>query len=126
MSYCSFEALDVWKRACCLAVRVYEVLQACRDFGLKDPLTRSAVSIASNLAEGSERNSRPDDIRFLPIAKGSAAELRTPLYIAYKVGLITKELRTERVQALKEISAMLQVLANALKPNSFSSLKLKT
>jgi four helix bundle protein len=115
MAYRSFEELDVWKRACRLAVRVYEVLKDCRDFGLKDQMTRSAVSIASNIAEGSERNFLPDYIRFLHIAKGSAAELRTQLYIAHKIGLINKAIQAELIQELKEIAAMLQALASSLK-----------
>ncbi len=48
MGYTSFEDLEVWKRSCRLAVRLYEILRECRDFGLKDQMTRAAVSIASN------------------------------------------------------------------------------
>ena len=51
MAYRSFEELEVWKLGCRLAVRVYVVLKECRDFGLKDQMTRAAVSIASNIAE---------------------------------------------------------------------------
>ncbi len=57
MAYSSFEELEVWQRACRVAVRVYEVLQSCKDYGLKDQMTRSAVSIGSNIAEGAERDS---------------------------------------------------------------------
>ena len=70
MGYNSFEELDVWKRACLLAVGIYESLRNCRDYGLKDQMTRSAVSIASNIAEGAERNSRAEYIRFLHIGQG--------------------------------------------------------
>jgi four helix bundle protein len=65
-----------------LSVRVYEVLRGCKDFGLKDQMTRAAVSIPSNIAEGAERDSKAEFIHFLHIAKGSAAELRTQVYIA--------------------------------------------
>jgi S23 ribosomal protein. len=57
MAYCSFEDLEVWKRSCRLAACVYELLRNCKDFGLKDQMTRAAVSIASNIAEGAERGS---------------------------------------------------------------------
>jgi len=87
MAYRSFEELDVWKRACRLAVRAYEILKDCRDYGLKDQMTRAAVSIASNIAEGAERNSKAEYIRFLHIAKGSAGELRTQVYIAQQIGI---------------------------------------
>jgi len=79
----SFEELEVWKRACQLAVRIYEVLRDCRDYGMKDQMQRAAVSIASNIAEGCERGGK-DFMRFLTIARGSAAELRTQIYIARK------------------------------------------
>jgi len=48
MAYCSFEDLEVWKRSCQLAAWVYGLLRNCKDFGLKDQMTRAAVSIASN------------------------------------------------------------------------------
>ena len=54
MVYNSFENLDVWKRARALAVQPYQMLKDCRDYGLKDQMTRAAVSIASNIAEGAE------------------------------------------------------------------------
>ena len=81
MAFQSFEELEVWKRGCALAVYVYESLAASRDFGLRDQMQRAAVSIPSNIAEGYERSSK-DFARFLSIAKGSAAELRTQSYIA--------------------------------------------
>jgi hypothetical protein len=52
MGYTSFEELEVWKRSARLAVKTYDVLGDCRDYGLKDQMTRAAVSIASNIAEG--------------------------------------------------------------------------
>ena len=64
----------MWKRSARLAVKVYDALGDCRDYGLKDQMTRAAVSIASNIAEGTERDSRSEYVRFLHIAKGSAAE----------------------------------------------------
>lgn len=69
--YSSFEELDVSKRACQLAVQVYQVLEACRDFGLKDQMQRAAVSIATNIAEGAERGPK-EFAHFLRIARGSA------------------------------------------------------
>ncbi len=114
MGYTSFEDLEVWKRSCRLAIRLYETLRDCRDFGLKDQMTRSAVSVASNIAEGSERNSKKDYTRFLHIAKGSAGELRTQLYIAYKVGYIAEEDMHELVSEAKKISKQLHCLVQAL------------
>jgi four helix bundle protein len=81
-------------------------------------MTRAAVSIASNIAEGAERNSTSDFIRFLNIAKGSAAELRTQVYIAERIGVLNNEQTTQLVTELKEISAMLHGLVKSLKPKT--------
>ncbi len=115
MPYNSFENLDVWKRSCRLATVTYRLLQDCRDFGLKDQMTRAAVSIASNIAEGAERDSKVEFMRFLHIAKGSAAELRTQVYIAANVGILRETDRKELSEELKSISSMLHALIVSLK-----------
>ncbi len=111
--YQSFEDLEVWKRACKLAVQVYALLGESRDFALRDQMQQAAVSIASNIAEGSERGGK-DFIRFLRFAQGSAAELRTQCYIAAKVGMLTDEQMTPLVAELKEISKMLTGLSRSI------------
>lgn len=118
MAYRSFEELDVWKRGRRIAVRIYEVLKDCKDYGLKDQMCRAAVSIPSNIAEGAERDSKAEFIRFLHIAKGSAAELRTQVYIAWQIGVIDGEIQKELVEELKEISAMLHALIKSIKTSS--------
>ncbi|MDZ7579487.1 MAG: four helix bundle protein [Deltaproteobacteria bacterium] len=118
MAYSSFEELEVWQNACALAVRVYEVLESCRDFGLKDQMRRSAVSIASNIAEGAERGSTPDFIRFLHMSKGSAAELRTQVYIACRIQLISEQIQKQLTNELKSISKMIHALIKSLKPKN--------
>jgi four helix bundle protein len=118
VAYNSFEELEVWKRSCSLAVQTYEIMKDCRDYGLKDQMTRAAVSIASNIAEGAERDSKAEYIRFLHIAKGSAAELRTYVYIARKINLMSETDACNMANELKEISAMLHGLIKALKLKS--------
>ena len=117
MGYKSFEDLDVWKRACRLAVEIYATLKSCSDYSFRDQMQRAAISIPSNIAEGAERNSNKDFARFLHIAKGSAAELRTQLYIAEKVTIIKTSKRKELCEELMIISKMLQALVSSLKPN---------
>ena len=114
MPYRSFEELEVWQEGCRLAVRVYDALKDSRDYGLRDQMTRAAVSIPSNIAEGAERGTTPDFKRFLHIAKGSAAELRTQLYIAHRVGLISESEQQELTQKTKLIAAMLHNLIKNL------------
>lgn len=78
-------------------------------------MTRAAVSIPSNIAEGAERGSSQEYIRFIHIAKGSSAELRTQLHIAHKIGLLQKNPVTTLIAETKQISAMLQAMVNTLK-----------
>jgi four helix bundle protein len=114
MAYQSFENLEVWKRGGRLAVDVCRLMLASKQYALKDQMQRAAISIPSNIAEGSERDSKQDFIRFLRIAKGSAAELRTQTYIALKLELLNKGETDAVVTETKEISAMLQGLIRSI------------
>jgi four helix bundle protein len=69
----------------------YPVPGISKDFGLRDQIRRSAVSIASNIAEGDERETDKESVRFFYIAKGSLAELRTQLMIALEIGYLDKD-----------------------------------
>ena len=113
MSFQSFEDLDVWKRSCGLAFSIYELTRDWRDYGLKDQMQRCAVSIPSNIAEGHERRGK-DFARFLRIVKGSAAELRTQIYISKKVGLIPPEQFSSLLDESKQISKILAGLHKAI------------
>jgi four helix bundle protein len=113
MMYHSFEDLEVWKRGCQLAVLVYEALKDTREFGLRDQMQRAAVSIPSNIAEGAERGGK-DFERFLRMARGSAAELRTQLYIARRIGILADEPFSHLIPEVKRISKMLTGLARSL------------
>jgi S23 ribosomal protein. len=65
-------------------------MRACNDYGFKDQITRSGLSIPSNIAEGEEREYVKDQLRFLNIAKSSTAELITQIYIGIEIGYIEK------------------------------------
>jgi four helix bundle protein len=114
MAYQSFEDLEVWKRGCRLAVEVCRTVGESKQYALRDQMQRAAISISSNIAEGCERDSKLDFIRFLRIAKGSAAELRTQTYIALKLEMISKTDADKHIAELKEISAMLQGLIRSI------------
>ena len=106
----TFEDLLVWQMAIELVKRVY-VLTASglfsRDFGLRDQIRRASVSIPTNIAEGFERASRKEHLNFLNIAKGSAGEVRSLLYVALEVGYLQKESDKELREAVTKISAYL-------------------
>lgn len=88
----SYRDLVAWQKAKSLAVDVYKLSLTppfYRHRSLADQIIRSAVSIPSNIAEGDERGSNKDSLRFLQIARGSLAELETQLSIAKEIGLIS-------------------------------------
>ena len=88
----SFESLDVWKRSKNLSVEIYRSMAKLGDWGFKDQVTRSSLSIPSNIAEGMERASDKEKARFLDIAKASSAELRTQIIIGIEVGYIQEDI----------------------------------
>ena len=94
--------LTVWKRACRLSVDLYEATANCKEHGFKDQLTRAGLSIASNIAEGYERDSVRARLQYLNVAKGSCGEVWTQLMIARSAGFIEsktcKELESEAVE----------------------------
>jgi four helix bundle protein len=106
------EKLDVWKKSARLSANVYKSFKECKDFGFKDRITRAGLSIPSNIAEGMEKQSAKEQIRFLDIAKGSAAEFATQTYIGIDIGYIEK---TEGKQWIEESDHILSMLSNLQK-----------
>ena len=114
----TFEDLEVWKRGCNLTVDIHVALAESKDFALRGHMERSSLSIPSNIAEGAERDSTPEFIRFLRYSKGSCGELRTQLYVAERIrnrlGAPPMEGSKEMIQETRELSKMLQGLINSL------------
>ena len=110
MSYQLFEDLVVWKRSARLSSDVYKELRELKDFGFKDQITRSGLSVPSNIAEGNERKSIKELIHFLSIAKGSCGELRTQIYIGIDIGYIKPEIGQLWIEETRQISMMLSGL----------------
>ena len=110
----NFENLLVWKKSCQLACSVYEAFGKTRDYALVNQITRAAISIPSNIAEGSERHTEKEFVNFLDISKGSAGELRTQIYIARKLGIITPQQQLDLITRCKEVSSMLARLINQI------------
>jgi four helix bundle protein len=79
-------------------------------FGLKNQLRRSAVSVPSNIAEGSARNTTGELVQFLGIARGSLAELETQLVVATRLGLLN-----EAVNSIKQVDRVGRLLSALLK-----------
>ena len=111
----------VWHRAKDLAVYVYKITGQgafAKDFGLRDQIRRSSVSIPSNIAEGKERETVKELVRYLYISKGSAAELKTQLLIAHKVGYVNAQTYTYFSERILKVSKMLGSFIGKLKSKS--------
>ena len=108
----SFEDLEVWKRAKELSADIYRELQNLKDFGFRDQITRSGLSVPSNIAEGFERKSHKEFVVFLNYARGSCGELRTQIHIGTDIGYISASVGNTWLAESKEISAMIAALIN--------------
>ncbi|MGJ8693630.1 MAG: four helix bundle protein [Thalassotalea sp.] len=113
----NFEKLSVWQRATSLSILIYKSFQSSTDFGFKDQITRSSLSIASNIAEGMERQSAKEKCQYLWIAKGSCGELRTQIYIAKEINYLDKLFAEQCIAETTEISKMLNGLINKIRVN---------
>lgn len=126
MSYQSFEDLEVWQRSRALVRQVYKFTEKFRDWSLRDQMRRAAVSVASNIAEGAERNANTEFVQFIGIAKGSAAELRTQLYLTMDLGLIANEEVSRMVDETKCLGAKLEALRRSLRTSVRANLTRNT
>jgi four helix bundle protein len=100
----TFENLEVWKEAVELAARIYENFRDCKDWGFRSQIQEAAMSVSNNIAEGYERSSNAEFIRFLDIARGSCGEVRSQAYVAARVGLLTTDIALGLVGDAKRLS----------------------
>lgn len=124
----SFEEMEVWNKARELVNFVYNITknkEFSRDFGLIDQIRRASVSVMSNIAEGFERGSNTEFLQYLFIAKGSAGEVRTQLYIALDQGYINQEAFEKGKSLCVKISGQLAGLIQYLKGSKLKGDKFK-
>jgi four helix bundle protein len=107
----NFEKLDVWQKAIEFADFVYSET---RRFGLTNQMRRAAVSISSNIAEGSSRMSQIDFARFIEIGTGSVFEVVSQAFIAKKQNFLTEETFHFLYESAEELSRMLSGLRKSL------------
>jgi four helix bundle protein len=105
-----FEELEVWKRAAQLGVNIFQELKSLNDFVFRNQITKSGLSISSNIAEGYERASAKESLQFLSYARGSCGELRSQIYIGMKISYISDHIGKSWLKETQEISAMLTSL----------------
>lgn len=112
-----FEDLQVWQKSRELVKVIYRITSRFpkeEQFGLCNQLRRAAISIGSNIAEGSARNSEKDFARFLLIAIGSAAEIRAQLIYAHDLEFIDQTTMDSAIPVVYEISRMLKGLRKSV------------
>ena len=115
MGISRFEDIVAWQKAQDLAVEVYKLFRDSRDFGFKDQICRTAVSVSNNIAEGFERRSDADFARFLDIAKGSNGEVRSMLYLAEDRGYLTAEAASGMREFSERLSQGIESLSKHLR-----------
>ncbi|MEO0504511.1 MAG: four helix bundle protein [Bacteroidota bacterium] len=102
----NFQELIIWQKAMNIAEAVYKLSKKFpkeERYGLKSQIRRSAVSIASNIAEGAGRNTNGEFKNFLGIASGSSNELMTQLMLSSRLGLVEESRVTPIIHQLKEV-----------------------
>lgn len=87
-----------------MSADLYKALEESRHFSFKDQITRSALSIASNIAEGYERDTPADRVKFLTYAKGSCGEVRTQLYIGMEAGILPRDTARAWIEETRRLS----------------------
>ncbi len=113
-----FEDLEVWKKSRELTNAAFTIKRANQHYSFNDQLVRACVSIMNNIAEGFDRRSNKEFVHFLYIAKGSAAEVRSMLYIANDQQHITQiefnMLSSLCIEISKMLSGLIKSLSNKL------------
>ncbi|MEI9475770.1 MAG: four helix bundle protein [Deltaproteobacteria bacterium] len=105
-----YENLEAWKQATDLAIRIYEVTEAFPKkeiFGITSQLRRAAISISSNIAEGSGRKSKRDFKQFIHMASGSLNEVESLLFVSLRLNLLTKESYAELKERIDKVGRLI-------------------
>ena len=105
-----FEEIEAWQYARELTKQIYQLSalgEFSRDFGLRDQIRRAAVSIMSNIAEGFESQTQSLFIKYLGIAKASAGEVRSQLYIASDLGYLSPEDLKNTINLTEKVSRLI-------------------
>lgn len=127
-SFKSFEEIEGWKKSRYLVRKVYEITgrgSFAKDFRLRDQIRRASVSAMSNIAEGFERVGTKEFIQFLSLAKGSAGEVRSQLYVALDQGFLGQSQFEELCSLVSEVSRLTSGLITYLKKAGMKGSKFK-
>ena len=109
-----FEDLIAWQKAQDIAVDVYASFKELKDWSFRDQICRAVISISNNIAEGFDRQSKKEFIRFLYISLGSNSEVKSMLYLAKKLNYLnntdTEMLKAQSIEVSKIITGLIKSL----------------
>ena len=109
-----FEDAIAWQKGQQLAVWVYQTFGQTKDFSFRDQICRAAVSVSNNFAEGFDRGSDRDFLKFLFIARGSNSEVKSMIHLALKLHIIDKNVHQNGIDQCEEVGKILNGFISAL------------
>lgn len=115
-----YQKLFIWKKSMALAKAMYVITAGFprqEIYGITSQMRRAAVSVPSNIAEGSQRGSNKDFANFIGIAKGSLAELETQFILARDIGYIDEKSFQATVELMQEVARMMNAFSRKLITN---------
>ncbi|MBK8603805.1 MAG: four helix bundle protein [Saprospiraceae bacterium] len=121
MSINKFEQLIAWQKAQDLAVAIYNNFAHIKDFSFKDQIQRDVISISNNVAEGFDRSSKKEFVRFLNISVSSGSEVKSMLYLAPRLHLIKEELAVTLIKDCEEVCKIINGLGNVQKVSCYKN-----
>lgn len=125
----SFEDIEAWQKARQLVKEIYAISGRgtfARDPVLRDQIRRASVSVPSNIAEGFERRGNAEFIQFLSVARGSVAEVRTQIYLAFDQAYIDKDQFAGLQALIAEVQGKIGGLAAYLRKSGLRGSKFKS
>jgi four helix bundle protein len=124
----SFTEIEAWQKARELTKEIYRVSNKApfsKDFGLRGQIREASISTMSNIAEGFERNGTAEFVQFLSIAKGSAAEVASQLYVACDQGYVTQQEFDRLIVLATNTGRMIGGLMNYLRRSGIKGVKFR-
>jgi len=124
----NFEEIEAWQKARLLTKEIYRISKKgpfSRDYGLCDQIRRSSTSIMANIAEGFERSGTGEFLQFLSIAKGSAGEVKSHLYVALDQEYLDEATFNRLYEVSAEVNKMIGGLMNYLRTSKLKGVKYK-
>ncbi len=113
MALTRFEDSKAWQKAMEMAVAVTDAVDDCKRFSFVDQIYRASLSVSSNIAEGFERPTKPDRMKYLVIAKGSCNETRSLLHFGMRKRLITPEIHDRLLGLVDESGKLIHAVMNS-------------